>query len=98
MDGMIVPRFGVYRTFVDYGGKRYLAITNIGVCPSVRLGDNRITVETHLIDNDMDLYGQRISVKLASFIRGEKKFASLEELKEAIKEDVECAKREYELK
>ena len=95
-EGMIIPRFGVYRTFVDHGSTRYLAVTNIGVCPSVRVGDNSITVETHLIDKDIELYGERISVKLASFIRREKKFSSLEELKAAIKEDVECAKREYE--
>lgn len=98
LDGMVVPRFGVYRTFVDHGTKRYLAVTNIGVCPSVKIGDNKITVETHIIDKEIDLYGQRISVKLASFIRGEKKFGSMAELQAAIKEDVECAKREYELK
>lgn len=98
VEGMIVPRFGVYRTFVEHENIRYLAVTNIGICPSVKIGDNKITVETHLVDKKIELYGERISVKLASYIRGEKKFNSLQELQEAIKEDVECAKREYELK
>ncbi|MBO5745101.1 MAG: riboflavin biosynthesis protein RibF [Clostridia bacterium] len=96
--GMIVPRFGVYRSFVDHNSQRYMAVTNIGVCPSVKLGDEKITVETHLLDKEIDLYGERISVKLASFLRCEKKFESVEALKAAIKNDIQTAKKEFESK
>lgn len=98
MDGMVIPRFGVYRTFVEHCGKRYLAVTNIGVCPSVKVGDNKITVESYIIGKNLDLYGERIGVKLASFIRPEKKFKSVEDLQAAIAEDVKWAKREFESK
>ena len=97
-EGMIVPRFGVYRSFTDVEGKRYLSITNIGVCPSVKIGGEMVTVETHIIDQELDLYGKNISVKLASFIRPEKKFESIEMLTRAIQEDIKCIKREYESK
>ena len=97
-EGMVVPRFGVYRSFTDFEGQRYLSVTNIGVCPSVKLGQERITVETYIIDKELDLYGKEISVKLASFIRAEKKFASVEELSAAVKQDIERAKKEYESK
>ena len=93
-----MPRFGVYRSFTDFEGQRYLSVTNIGVCPSVKLGQERITVETYIIDKELDLYGKEISVKLASFIRAEKKFASVEELSAAVKQDIERAKKEYESK
>ncbi len=97
-EGMVVPRFGVYRTFVDFKGQRFPAITNIGVCPSIKLGEKKITVETHIIDREFDLYGEQISVKLASFIRCEKKFEGVEELKAAIREDIETAKKEFDIR
>ena len=48
-----------------------------------------ITVESWLLDYDGDLYGKEITLEFVAFLREEKKFASLEELKSAILEDAE---------
>ena len=50
-----------------------------------------VVMETHIIDFDEDLYGQNVSVSLCSFIRPERKFSDLEELKKQIAADKELA-------
>ena len=49
--------------------------------------------ETHLFDFDGDLYGRRMSVRLKSFLRAERKFSGLEELKEQIAKDASDARQ-----
>ncbi|MBQ8171710.1 MAG: riboflavin biosynthesis protein RibF [Oscillospiraceae bacterium] len=85
----IIPKYGVYKSFVSLDGRNYRGITNIGVKPTVKnRGDGSGAVmETHIIGFDGDLYGQNISVSLTGFIRPEREFSSLEELKEQIAED-----------
>jgi len=66
---------------------RYKGITNIGVKPTVT-DDNKVYVETYIDGFDDDIYGEFINVKLLDFIRKEKKFTSLEELKKQISKDL----------
>ena len=89
----IIPKFGAYKSFVSIDGRNYHGVTNIGVKPTVEnRGDGSGAVmETHIIGFDGDLYGQRISVSLVDFIRPEKKFSSLEELKAQIAADMEIS-------
>ena len=76
--------FGVYATQVQLeDGRRYMAVTNVGVCPTVEM-DTGITIEPWLLDFEGDLYGQTIRVEFCRFLRHERKFGSLEELKNAI--------------
>lgn len=85
----VIPRFGVYKSFVQLDGRNYRGVTNIGVKPTIenrRDGDG-VVMETHIIGFDGDLYGQNVSVSLCSFIRPEKKFPNLEELKRQIAAD-----------
>ncbi|MBR2316068.1 MAG: bifunctional riboflavin kinase/FAD synthetase [Clostridia bacterium] len=90
--GFIVPLSGVYtsKTYVD--GKCYSSITNIGVRPT--LDKSELRSETYIIDFSGDLYGRKIRVELLKYIRSEKKFSSLEELKQQIKTDCRIAKDE----
>ena len=81
-----LPRFGVYASQVVLEGKIYQGVTNIGRKPTVE-GENPVGVETFLFDWSGDIYGKSIEVQLLSFIRPEKKFGSLEELKEQIAQD-----------
>lgn len=84
----VIPKFGVYSSIAEVGGVLYRGVTNIGVKPTVERHDGSGAVmETHIIGFDGDLYGQRIAVSLCRFIRPEKKFAGLEELKAQIAED-----------
>lgn len=85
-NGKCIPLFGVYGSYVEIEGRIYKGITNVGVRPTVA-EDNRIVIETNLIDFDGDLYGKKLEVRLEKFIRKEIKFDSLEKLKEQINSD-----------
>ena len=81
-EGVVQPRFGVYACKALVEGKEYLAVTNIGSRPTV--GGHRVTVEPWLLDFDGDLYGKTITLCFHTFLRPEKKFDSLEELRKEI--------------
>lgn len=83
----VVPRFGVYKSFAQVDGKNMRAITNIGIRPTVGKTSG-VVMETHILAYAGDLYGQQIAVSLSGFLRGEKKFADLSELKEQIALDI----------
>ena len=83
----IIPRFGAYKSYVQVHGKHYRGITNIGVRPTV--GDNtKVVMETHIVGFSGNLYGEKIAVSLVKFLREERKFADLNELKKQLKEDL----------
>lgn len=77
--GKLVPKFGVYRSAVKIGEQIYSAVSNIGVCPT--FNGEEIRLEAHIIDFDGDLYDQKIKVFLLGYIREEKRFDSIDELK-----------------
>lgn len=83
----ILPPNGVYDTVVIHEGIKYQAITNIGTKPTVT-GDNKIIIETNLLDVSMDLYDKTVEICFLDYVRQEKKFDSIEELKNVIAEDV----------
>jgi riboflavin kinase/FMN adenylyltransferase len=82
-----VPRLGVYKSRVIIKNEIFNGITNIGVKPTAGLNKN-ITIETHIIGYDGDLYGRIIRICLIKFIRPEIKFGSFEELTKQIEEDI----------
>ncbi len=88
----MLPPNGVYASVTVLEGKEYPGITNIGYKPTV--GADFKGVETYLFDFDKDLYGETIQVKLQKFERPEKKFDSLEELKNTMHKDIAFG-REY---
>lgn len=81
-EGVICPKKGVYACRVIVEGQTYPAVTNIGCRPTV--GGENITVEPWILDFDGDLYGKHITLLFYHFLREEKKFDSLEELKAQI--------------
>ena len=85
--GSVEVENGVYLSIVRIDGKDWKAMSNIGVRPSVD-GKCRL-LETHIFDFQGDLYGQRLSVQLIRKIRDEKRFASVEELKQQLHHDFE---------
>ena len=91
-DGYVIPKKGVYKTKTVIGDKAYDSITNIGNNPTV---DNNefIKAETHIFDFHGDLYGKQINIDFIDFIRAEKKFNGINELKEQIKLDIIEAKK-----
>ena len=80
--GTVVPRFGVYACRCIIGGAAYPAVTNVGTRPTVE--GQSATVEPWILDYSGDLYGREITLEFYYFIRPEKKFSDLEELKAEI--------------
>jgi riboflavin kinase/FMN adenylyltransferase len=80
-------RHGVYACKAIVGNNTYLAVTNVGHRPTV--GGHVVTVEPWLLDFKGDLYGKTLTLEFYKFLRPEKKFDSLEALKEAIRENAE---------
>ncbi len=79
---LAVPKFGVYACRVTIDGVTYPAVTNIGTRPTVE--GRGITVEPWILDYSGDLYGQELTLEFHRFLRPERKFSSLEELKAEI--------------
>lgn len=95
-DGVLVPKHGVYATKVILeDDSRYIAVTNVGVRPTVTDSD-RVSVESHLLDYSGNLYGRQARVEFYSFLRGEVKFASYEELSNQIRRDAAAARAYFE--
>ena len=86
-EGLAVPKFGVYACSCVIDGVRYPAVTNLGTRPTVE-GDH-ITVEPWILDYTGDLYGQELTLEFHYFIRPERKFPTLEALKEEIHRNAE---------
>jgi len=86
---IIKPKFGVYKTltFIPSLGKKFPSIANFGVKPTIA-GDLIPLLETHILNFDQNIYGKKIEVEFLDFVREEKKFGSLDELKEQIKKDL----------
>ena len=87
-DNLIAPLFGVYGVKVFVDNKEYLGISNIGIRPSINTLDHPL-IETNIFDYHGDLYDKKIKIEFIYFIRKEKKFNSINELKEQIKLDKE---------
>jgi riboflavin kinase/FMN adenylyltransferase len=84
-EGLVIPKFGVYESRALVDGKSYKAFTNIGIRPTWQVDEP--LCETHIFDYNGDLYGKTVPIELVRYMRGEKKFASLEELKEQLIND-----------
>ncbi len=91
---ILTPALGVYITRVYLSdGRDFAGVTNVGTRPTVSDSD-AVSVETFLLDFDGDLYDQTIRVEFCRRLRGEKKFGSLEELRQEIQRNAEQT-REY---
>jgi len=89
-DYKLIPHDGVYAVEVKVEGTLYKAMLNIGNRPTV--DGTRKTVEAHLFDFQGDLYNKLVTVYFKEFIREEKKFESLEALKNQLVQDQKLAK------
>jgi riboflavin kinase/FMN adenylyltransferase len=93
-EGVLIPRHGVYAAKVVLeDGTQHIAVTNIGVRPTVS-DAGRVSVESYILDFSGNLYDRQARVEFYEFLRDEKKFSSYEELSAAIQRDAERT-REY---
>ena len=86
----LLPPNGVYITEVEIDHRLFHGITNVGKKPTVQdMGP--VGVETHILDFQGDVYEKEAKVLFLAYIRPERKFDSLDELKAQIKMDTKCA-------
>ena len=81
-----LPMAGVYSAHALIDNQEFSAIVNIGNNPTI--GNSRITVETHVLNFEGNLYGRLLTVQFQRFLRPEQQFSSLEELQLQIKKDI----------
>ncbi|ERJ97892.1 riboflavin biosynthesis protein RibF [Hoylesella pleuritidis F0068] len=86
----LLPQIGVYATRVRIEGECELhpAMTSVGTRPT--FDGTRLSVETYILDFDADLYGRKLEVAFLKRIRGEKKFADLQQLRTQMADDERC--------
>lgn len=89
-DEQVLPANGVYAGWVRVGSEEFMAVTNVGVRPT--FDGNTISVEAHILDFDRDIYGQEISISFEHRLRGEKKFAGIQELIAQIRTDADAGR------
>jgi riboflavin kinase / FMN adenylyltransferase len=86
----IVPRQGVYTVRVEWEKRLYPGVANVGYNPT--FGNQALSVEAHLFDVDVQLYGATVCVEFLHRIRDERKFASVAELAAQIACDAQEAR------
>jgi len=85
-----MPPDGVYAGWAHINGKAYQSMANIGQCPT--FGGGERTVEAYIVDYQGDLYGQELKLDIIDRLRDEKKFDTVEALKEQMTKDVRRGK------
>lgn len=89
-----LPKNGVYLstcTLHDHGNT-FPSITNVGVKPTFEASSPTISIETHLLDFNGDLYGKHITVEFRDRLRDEMRFASVDLLIQQIHKDIALAR------
>lgn len=82
----LLPKEGIYATFVHHKGKRYNGMLYIGTRPTLLEHDNK-TIEVNIFDFNQTIYGDEVTLELVEFTRADAKFDSLEALQAALAQD-----------
>lgn len=91
----MLPKEGVYYTLmrkIDEPLQWYQSVTNVG--PQPTFDQPTIRIETHVLDFNQMIYGQQVEIKFIKWIRAVRRFASLQELVEQIKQDIHFAQEQ----
>ena len=81
----LVPADGVYEVDVEVLGSKFKGMCNIGMRPTV--GGAARTIETNIFDFDQDIYGLPVKLSFIRRIREERRFPSLDALREQLEKD-----------
>jgi len=90
------PPNGVYAVKAWHDETEFGGVANIGVRPTLGNQAGERLLELHLFDFDRGIYGQDVEVCFLDYLRTEKKFAGLDELRSQIARDAERARQIYE--
>jgi riboflavin kinase/FMN adenylyltransferase len=90
---LALPPHGVYAGWASHGGQNYRVALNIGVRPTVASALPQLRVEAHLLDFAGELYETELEVQIGRKLREERRFASVEELRQQITQDVQSVRQ-----
>lgn len=80
----LIPRNGVYAILVKVRGNIYKGMLGIGLRPTINIPRHERTIEAHLFDFHEDIYNEPVKIAFIDWLRCEKKFDTLQELKEQL--------------
>lgn len=87
----LFPKTGVYAVWAEHAGQTLPAVANIGFNPT--FGNDVLSVEVHILDFSMDIYGQEVRIHFVQRLRSEQKFPDVHALIARIQEDILLARR-----
>ena len=87
----LIPKIGVYAVYALINGQRISGMMNIGFNPTVE--GTKLTVEINLFDFNQDIYDQFLKIEIVQRLRDEKKFDSLQDLKNQLAQDEVAARK-----
>ncbi len=87
-EDITIPSTGVYITDTVVAGKKYKSVTNIGYNPTFK--GSRLTIETHIIGFEANLYDNNIEIYFLKRLRDEIRFDSIDDLVNQIRLDINC--------
>lgn len=85
-ENKLIPASGVYAARIFLDDKEYKGMLNMGIRPTVS-HKGKFTIEANIFDFHEDIYGKKIRVSFVERLRGERRFDSIEELKNQIQKD-----------
>lgn len=96
MSTRLYPKNGIYGAKVKIEGEDFYryGVVNIGVNPTLKPGEK--TVEVNILNFNEFIYGKTVAIELEEYLREEKKFSSIDELKRVIGNDIETWRRVVE--
>ena len=90
-----LPPTGVYAVTATGAGDSWDGVANLGYRPTVEGGETKRLLEVHLFGLEHEIYGEEIEVEFVRFIRPERKFDGIEELKAQIARDADVAREVF---
>ena len=91
VEKFLIPKSGVYATLATINDKKLPSVTFIGHRLSV---DNSFSIETHIVDIKKEIKIESLEIEFVKFLRENRKFSNLDELKKEISKDIYCTKQE----
>ncbi len=85
----LIAAVGVYACRVEFMGKFYKGMSNIGFRPTIDHGD--LTIEVHIFDFNQQIYSEEITIYFVDRMRDEHKFGNIDALKDQLTKDREQA-------
>jgi riboflavin kinase/FMN adenylyltransferase len=92
----LIPRRGVYVTMLKIDGRLFRSVTNIGIRPTInREGAPSVSIETHVLDFNQDVYGKKAAIEFLVHLREERRFSGEQDLVARIQKDIGNARRYF---